>query len=696
MLSKFKIGTKLIAFFLIIGIVPLIFMGILSYNSAADALKIEAENKLEVAANLKKVQIESMFDNIRSNMNAISSTNDIKLAITALTKYHKEMDIQATAPYDMSSSKQAVTVKYAELYNHVHSLLRVYPEQYGYYDIFIICAPHGHVMYTWAKEADLGTNLSSGQYRDSDLAAIWKGVNSGKDFIITDTQPYAPSNGAPAMFAGAPIKDNTGKMMGVVALQVSQDAIDEIMQEATGMGETGETYLVGSDYLFRSNSRLTSDETLLKTEANTKGPQEAFRNKGGFSGVYGDYTTASEAKQQGRDYSSDLGGVPVAGKTIYLPDRNWVLVAEVDEAEALAAVYTLRNTAILTVLIAALIIALVAYFISKTITDPIKTVVALVKDIATGEGDLTVRLGIDSKDELGELATWFDTFVEKLQKIISQVKNSAKEVATAGSEISTASEQMAAGAEEQQAQLSEVATSIEEMSAMILETSNNAEQTQGNANEANLAAEKGADTVNQTISGIEGIASIVSSASDQIRTLKIRSQEIADVIQVIDDISDQTNLLALNANIEAARAGEAGRGFAVVADEVRKLAERTVGATADIEEKIKQIQTDVNSSVEAMEQITTQSQEGQTLAGEAGSALGEISGSIEQVNAAISQIASAAIEQSAGVEEISKNVESVSTVSKQSASGAQELAASSEQLNREVQGLDKLMDQFKV
>ena len=355
-----------------------------------------------------------------------------------------------------------------------------------------------------------------------------------------------------------------------------------------------------------------------------------------------------------------------------------------------------KSSLVLVSLVTILIVISGSFFLVRSITNPLNKLIFMIKDIATGEGDLTVRLGLDSKDELGELAKWFDTFVEKLQSIISKVKNSAKEVSQAGTQISAASEQMAAGAEEQQAQLSEVATSIEEMSAMILETSNNAEQTQANASEANIAAEKGAGTVNQTISGIEGIASIVNSASDQISTLKTRSQEIADVIQVIDDISDQTNLLALNANIEAARAGEAGRGFAVVADEVRKLAERTVGATADIEEKIKQIQTDVNTSVDAMSQITEQSHKGQELAGSAGNALGEISGSIEQVNGAISQIASAAIEQSAGVEQISKNVESVSTVSKQSASGAQELAASSEQLNSEVTALDKLMDQFKV
>ncbi len=686
MLDKFKIGTKLITFFLLIGIVPLGFMGFNGYRTASNAIRTESEAKLDVAAALKVSRIRAYFSERLGDAVVLADNPAVNEAIRTFTNVTEKIRSQGFTARDLMGSSQ-----YRRVHDQYHDFLKFYNDQYGYYDLFLI-DHQGKVIYSVTKEPDFGTDLTRESHG---LADAFKMATSSRKVYLTDTAPYAPSNGAPALFVAAPIyQDN--KLFGAVALQISQHAIDEIMQEASGMGETGETYLLGPDYLFRSNSRLSSEETLLSVVADTEGPREAFRTRSDYEGIYGDYTTSQEAEQQGRNYSDELGGVPVLGMATYIPELNWVLVAEIDESEAFAAAYSLKNNVMILILMSSLLITIAAFFISKTITNPIKKVVAMVKDIATGDGDLTVRLGINSQDELGELATWFDTFVEKLQTIIAQVKSSAKEVAAAGNEISAASEQMAAGAEEQQAQLSEVATSIEEMSAMILETSNNAEGTQSSASEANIAAEKGRGTVDQTIAGIEGIATIVDTASQQISTLKVRSQEIADVIQVIDDISDQTNLLALNANIEAARAGEAGRGFAVVADEVRKLAERTVGATADIEEKIKQIQADVNTSVDAMEQITEQSVKGQTMAGEAGQALEEISGSIEQVNGAITQIASAAIEQSAGVEEISKNIESVSTVSKQSASGAQELAASSEQLNREVQALDKLMDQFIV
>ena len=696
MLNKFKIGTKLITFFLIIGIVPLAFMGFKSYSAASSALKSEAENKLDAVANLKKIQVEALFEDIRSNMLAISKTNDIKTSIAELVNYHKEMHIQPTAPYDMSSSDPAVTVKYDVLYEKVNSLLEVYPEQYGYYDIFLICAPHGHVMYTWAKESDLGTNLSSGPYRDSDLATIWKGVTNGQTFVLTDTKPYAPSNDAPALFAGAPIKDEAGKIFGVIAVQLSQGSIDKILQEATGMGESGETYLVGPDYLLRSNLRLLKHPTLLKQKAETKGVKEAFKTKQDFDGIYGDFTSEAEAEAMHRSYSTALGGVPVVGMTSYIPALNWVIVAEVDESEAYASAISLRTTVLLTIFISIILIAVAAYYISRTITKPINKVVYMLKDIATGEGDLTVRLAVTSQDEVGDLAKWFNTFVEKLQNIMTKIKASSGQVGNAAEQISSASEQLATGAEEQQCQLSEVSTATEEMSAMILESNKSTGATQQNANAADASAQEGREAVIKALGGMSEITKLVKEAGLKIGALETRSEEIGEVIQVIDDIADQTNLLALNANIEAARAGDAGRGFAVVADEVRKLAERTVSATGEIGKKIGQIQKDVAESVKSMGETGAQADENQKLAAQSQEALEKIVRAIAEVNSAITQIATATEQQSSGAEEISKNVEGVSSVSKQAAAASQQLASSAEELSREVKSLNDLINQFKV
>lgn len=312
------------------------------------------------------------------------------------------------------------------------------------------------------------------------------------------------------------------------------------------------------------------------------------------------------------------------------------------------------------------------------------------------QGNLTESMNMESEDELGDVGKAVDAMINDLIELIKDLKNSSVQVGNASSNISSSSEQLAAGSEEQQAQLSEVATTMEEMSAMILEASKNADETRENARRTGQTAQEGRELVSKTVSGFETVANTVKEAAGQIQELNRRSEEIGNVIQVIEDIADQTNLLALNANIEAARAGDAGRGFAVVADEVRKLAERTVSATAEISTMIGTIQEDIKKAVISMDVIQTQSTDGLDLVAKSDESLEEISGSITTVVSAVEQIATSSSEQSSGAEEISKNIEGVSTVAKESANSAQLLAASAEQLDQEVKGLDALISRFRI
>ncbi|NOZ08201.1 MAG: HAMP domain-containing protein [FCB group bacterium] len=378
-------------------------------------------------------------------------------------------------------------------------------------------------------------------------------------------------------------------------------------------------------------------------------------------------------------------------------DTIGALVLQISSEDVLA--NSRRNTLmlILTIIGMSLIVGVCSYVVVYfLVVKRIRAVSENLKDIAQGEGDLTKRLEIKQEDELGELAKWFNSFVQKVHEVIQKIRVSSQNLANSSNELSATSEQLAAGAEEQQAQLSEIATSMEEMSAMILQASKNANATHETTGEANSVVSEGKNSVKETIRGMEDIAAIVASTSSQISSLESKSKEIGEVIQVIEDIADQTNLLALNANIEAARAGDAGRGFAVVADEVRKLAERTVNATSEIGEKIREIQQGVMDSVSGTAQITDRSDKGRQLASQSGSALDKISVSIEEVNNAVEQIANAADQQSTGAEEISRNIENISSVAKEAAGGSQGLAFTSEALNKEVQTLNGLISQFKI
>jgi methyl-accepting chemotaxis protein len=311
-------------------------------------------------------------------------------------------------------------------------------------------------------------------------------------------------------------------------------------------------------------------------------------------------------------------------------------------------------------------------------------------------GDLTHRVEGAYNGDHQLIKNSINTVAESLDKALLDVSAAVSATASASSQISSSTEEMAAGAQEQTSQASEVAVAVEEMTKTIMENAKNAVNAADTAKKAKDSAGQGGEVVDETIAGMKRIAEVVGKSAETVKALGRSSEQIGDIIAVIDDIADQTNLLALNAAIEAARAGEQGRGFAVVADEVRKLAERTTKATKEIAGMIKQIQGDTAGAVASMDEGTQEVENGIRLADKAGASLREIVTVSQNVTEMITQIAAASEQQSSTSEQISKNVEAISAVTGETASGTQQVARAAEDLNRLTDNLQQLIANFKL
>ncbi|HCY87572.1 MAG TPA: hypothetical protein DHV36_20730 [Desulfobacteraceae bacterium] len=529
----------------------------------------------------------------------------------------------------------------------------------GFGDLLLI-SKAGNIVYSVARGKDLGMNVNDTQLEKTRLAKAFGRVLSGGDttLVFADFEAYAPSGGAQAAFMVARIIDTYDEVIGAVAVRISADLFNRVVQQRSGMGDTGESFLVGET---AGGPRLRSDRVVTPKALGTS--------------ETGAFINAALEGRSGTTILSDTGGSSsfVRYDPMNIPGLNWALITTARTDEVFSAIRSLRNTILTIIAVVAVGVVCFALGLTSIIFKPIQQTVAMLRDIAEGEGDLTRRMVVKRRDEMGEMAEWFNIFMDRVHEIIRAIAENATELNQLAAGLSSISGTMADSVVKISQGAGQVDVASEDMSGSMQQLATSSEETAANVNIVAAATEEMAATAGEIATNTERAREITDQAVENARDASARvdrlgnaAGDISKVIQVITEISDQTNLLALNATIEAARAGDAGKGFAVVAGEIKSLAAQTADATRQIKTLISGIQTATGESVAQIREI-----------------LRVISG----VNDIVVTIASSVEEQSVTSKEIAGNIAIVSQKSQEMNGSMADGASSAEMVSKEISRL---------
>ncbi len=483
-----------------------------------------------------------------------------------------------------------------------------------------------------------------------------------------------------------PIYDENDELLGIGGVDISLENFKNYISTLQGVFNTGQAFLVDKSgtFMYHPNKSYILEKKI--TDFTDDGTQYKYMN---------------EVSQQLIEEKEGIEEVVFEGEKRYfihtqIPSLGWTVVLSAAVSEINKPIRTLIVFSLIVIVVASLIFIVIINYLVHSISDPLNNLVSMLKSIAKGEADLTKRLEVTSKDEIGELANWFNDFVETLHDLIVNVRDNVYEIVKASDNLKDTTVMMDKGAEDQSNTTSNIASSTREMSTTINETSRIYNQAVEVVKKATVRAQDGDTIVKRSAEGMKRIADSVEKSQMTISELSSRSNEIGKIIQVIDEIAEQTNLLALNARIEAAGAGEEGKGFAVVAEDISKLAERTSEATREISKIIKAIQNDMSRVVESMEEGINDVENGTGLVKDSGNVLSEIMLNVEEIQRVISELSQASEQMTLASEEISKNTKSVDDVTSENVKSTKNLSVIASQMKEKADALNNKISRFKL
>lgn len=729
-LNNIRMRVKLPVSFVALSLLVALTITWLGYRDFRASLINQRQLLLETLVIERARTLESWFDNLESQLTHYADTDTTRTAMQGFTTTFPLLmddptrDLQQayitdnphpTGEKDKLDRAEA-TIPYNFQHANFHGHYRSVKDRMGLYDLFLVDMA-GNLVYSVYKEADYATNLETGAYNTSGLADAFRAGRDGTfgQSYFTDFDPYAPSANAPAAFIATPIADANGVTIGVLIFQLPTDVILNVVNNAQGLGETGEITLIGDDGRARSDSRFDGRHSTLSDLALTETTLETLST--GVKGVDLSATALSGHLAMSITYPVSVFGKP------------WVLLAESEKSEVLADANRKGIITLITTLIAMVFVGVCGWFISRAFSDPLNEVVEAMDKISNRDYQAKIP-DASRQDEIGDLGKALTLMVDRLREFderLVQEQEAAAEQQRTVQELGSGLKRLASGdlsksiptafaPEYEQLRIdfndtvANLGTTITELKNFAATIDQQSTSMGNDTNELSMRTENQASTLEETAAAIDQITESIALNSEELRSaeqliietdgqvkdgrvvvekttkamdeIEKSADEIGSIIRVVDDIAFQTNLLALNAGVEAARAGDAGRGFAVVAAEVRQLAMRSTEAVSQIKSLIETSNNNVGTGV--------------SLVRETEKVLLEIVQRMEGISTAVSSVTENASEQSGSISEINAGVMDLDRVTQQNAMMVENSNTSAKSLTSEASNLMEMLKNFKT
>ncbi len=706
-MSRVSIGKKLPILIATTAVLAVGVMAVIAYDRGWRALDVATRERLIAVHTDRAALLAAYLGSISEDLRLLAQSDMVRDGLVSLagglaTDGGDPVEYLHGAYIDDNPHQGAERLRlddagdgtaYSAAHRHYHPWFRSLIELRGYYDVFLISSD-GTVVYTAFKERDLGTNLMSGRWRDSGLGAVARAAAAAGpgQLSFEDFTPYAPSNDAPASFLATRVTDRAGETLGTVAVQMPVDRLNRILNSADGLGASGETYLVGTDRLMRSDSRFSEQSTILERRVSTAAATRALAGETGIT--------------TGPDYR----GVPVVSVfgPVGFEGVTWALLAEIDVAEVAAPAVDLAVILALVGTALAGGFAGVGLVIARSITRPLGAMTRTMEALAGGDLDVEIPARTRA-DEIGAMAAAVEVFKDNarhardLEAQREETRRRAQEekaalirnlvgdfngtvgsivtaVTSAAAQLDGTARSMTETADETTRQASTVAAAAEQATGNVQTVAAATEQLSASVTEIGRQIQQSSARTRDAADQAEGARNVVQALSGS-------AERIGEVVTLIARIASQTNLLALNATIEAARAGDRGRGFAVVAGEVKGLADQTRQATDDIAAQIAEVQARTREAVTAIAAIAQ-------IISEVDETATTIASAVEQQTAATGEIARNVQQASAGTAAVAQSIKGVSRAAVTTAAASGQVLEAAQVLGQNGEALQSAVDRF--